>query len=143
MFPTLFPKLIFLFYLKEQSEHDRLSLVVSRDQKRCSSLEESGDPEQLRHFQCFGTQMSSGCDSQVYVVSENHLIDLTGIHVRFFMYFRRKISAVALQCLGANTNLKLVHSEMSSVVKDRKGFAGGIIPQNLTLKMVLHLTIGK
>lgn len=87
--------------------------------------------------------MSWGCDSQVYVVSENHLIDLTGIHVRFFMYFRRKISAVALQCLGANTNLKLVHSEMSSVVKDRKGFAGGIIPQNLTLKMILHLTIGK
>lgn len=30
-----------------------------------------------------------------------------------------------------------------SVVKDRKGFAVGFFPQNLTLKMILYLTIGK
>lgn len=45
------------------------------------------------------------------------------------MYFRRKFNAVGLQCLGANTNLKLflMNSERSEcVVKDLTGFAVGI-----------------
>lgn len=103
------------------------------------ALKKVGIQNSVKHFQCFGTQIPCACDSQVYVVSKHHLIDLTGIHVRILCTSGGNSVLWPCSVFGANTNLKLflMNSERSEcVVKDR--FCGGRLFQWVSLYSVFY-----